>query len=270
MAKKSAKSLKERIDDLANAIGGSTKPAYPNIRSQLFEFSAAVEELENGANIREAEERVAALETALEELKDENAYLDVQLKEANYEIERFREEEKSREEEEADLPEVQFKILKRLPSENGGIAWKLSEISYVAKIPVDEAEIHINRLQNAGLIQKTWGHNESVWYRSIAGSELVLAKRLAGEEEERRPKRYKHADLRKDAQEALLLVARSEEGIEEFELTMRCGKDALYNLSFLCNAQLALSETGIGGLRAPRIFLLARKGAEYLAERGLL
>jgi hypothetical protein len=268
MAKKTRKSLKQRIDALANSIGEAPKPAYAEIRSQLFEFSAAAEELENGANIRNAEENMAALETEKSALQTEIANLKSHLQLAKAEIKRFREEEKRREAEQADLPDVQFSILRRLPSENSGIPWTLPEIAYMAEIPIDEAEIHIDRLERDRLIKRTWGHSAHVWYRTIAGNKFVLAKRLATDQKP--PKRRKHADLVKDAQEMLLLIARSEEGIKEFDLCERCGADAYLRLHGLHNEVFIYSNLGAGGVRAGRVLTLAGKGAEYLTERGLL
>jgi uncharacterized coiled-coil DUF342 family protein len=92
MVKKTKKSLKQRIDALANSIGGSPKPAYPDIRSQLFEFSAAADELENGANAREAEEKIAALETEKSALQAQINNLKTHLQAANAQIKRFRED----------------------------------------------------------------------------------------------------------------------------------------------------------------------------------
>jgi hypothetical protein len=269
MAKKSTKGLKERLDDLANAMGGSQKPSYTDVRSQLFEFSTVAKELENRESIRDAEAKLAALETEKSALQAAVRNLESHLQTAEAEIKRFREEKKQREADEADLPDVQFDILRRLPSENSGIPWTLPEISYMAGVPIDEAEIHIDRLERDRLITRTWGHSAHVWYRTIAGNKFVLAKRLATEEQKPQ-KRHKHADLVKDAQEMLLLIARSEEGIKEFELCSRCGAEAYMRLHALHNEVFVYSTMGPGGIHGGRILTLAAKGAEYLTERGLL
>ena len=226
--------------------------------------------MEQGQAIRKAEAKRASLESQNKAFKSEIGDLKRQLQLAKDEIKRLRAEKDESEKEEAELPEIQFQILKRLPSEHGGIAWTLGEIAYMARIPIDETEIHISRLSSFGLIQRTWSHSEHVWHRTIAGNEVVFAQRFAGQEEEAKPRRYKYADLRKDAQEMLLLIARSEEGIKEFELTARCAhSDAYLHLAALRNESLINSSSG-GGIYSDRKLILARKGAEYLEERGLI
>jgi chromosome segregation ATPase len=178
-----AKSLKKRIDELINALGSADKPTYPQIKSRLIRFSALAEQLEEGKAIRKLESKIATLETALEESNEKNLLLDVQIKEANYEIDRFRAEEEQREKKETELPDIQFEILERLPSQHGGLGLTVPQIwREINGFRLDEIEIHVDKLEKAGLI--SWhmeADGEKFWRRSMPGNELVVAKRLAGE-----------------------------------------------------------------------------------------
>src|SRR5205823_5216051 len=90
------------------------------------------------------------------------------------------------EERKRDIPPDQFEILRRLPSKHGGLGLTVPEIWREVKGRLDEIEIHVDKLEKAGLIE--WhmeADGEQFWRRTILGNELVVAKRLAGDEEER-------------------------------------------------------------------------------------
>jgi DNA-binding IscR family transcriptional regulator len=279
---KTPKSLKQRIDDLANAMGGSQKPAYADVRSQLFDFSAAAEELQNGASIREAEEKIARLEEANEALKAEkeefNAekeYLKVQLLEAKYEIDRFREEEKEREKKEQEIDPKQFQILQLLASESECKWLKIAEIARSMKFPIDEAEVYINGLENLGLVifhpHEPGGGG---WHRTAEGNKWVVAKRWGDEEEQ--PNANK--DLGETAQKVLILIAR-EDGLDETAISERIGirlSVIRRVLRLLREADMATDAeepgeafTSSEGPVGPTWRLLI-KGEDYLAERSSL
>jgi hypothetical protein len=263
------KSLKKRIDDLVDALGGAEKPTLADIRSELVVMGALAEEMEAGHTLAEKESAITALE-------QENENLKVELQTANTELDAFRAERKKQEEEERqkEMPEIQFQILKHLPSQHGGPWLKLIEIAYAAGIPVDETEIHLNRLQIAGLIT---GHYNAcdvfAWHRTIAGTELVLAKRLAKEDQES-PKAYKHDDLFPIQHDALLLIAKNQEGISESELLQRIddgtAAGAWMLLRTLRTRGFVTYGSAYGAPVAGRILILAPRGTEYLRERDLL
>jgi chromosome segregation ATPase len=149
------------------------------------------EALEDGQTTRKAEANIARLEAALEKSNAENGNLKVELQMANAEIKKFQAERKKQEESEREIPPIQFQILKRLPSEHGGKWLRIGEIARAVNIPPDEAEIHLDRFKKAALATERYNAFDAlVWHRTIAGNELVLAKRLAGEEEAGDPKPY--------------------------------------------------------------------------------
>ncbi len=268
------KSLKSRIEALINSLGGRDKPTLPKIRSELVSFALLAEALEDGQATREAKAKIAGLEAALEKSNAELGSLKVQLQAANAEIERFLADRKKQEEKEREIPPIQFQILSRLPSEHGGGNWlRIDEISRAVNILPDEAEIHIDRLEKAGLATRRYNAFDAlVWHRTIKGSELVVAKRLAGEEGAGDQKPYKYADLPKIQHEALLLMVGEDEGINEREIAKRLGKSLAltqHNLSLLRDADMATdgdeADYGTG-----RTWVILKKGNEYLAERNLL
>src|ERR1041385_8654010 len=194
------KSLKKRIDDLVDALGGAEKPTFLDIRNELFSIGTLVEALEDGQALAEKEAQITVLEAALEKSNLENAELHAELQTANTEVEAFRAEREKQEEEERqkDIPDIQFRILRRIPSEAEGNLPRIDEVSRALGIPVDETEIHVNRLEKLKLVARQYprryrSSDEMVWHRTIKGSELVLAKRLAGKEGETKPQR-KHAE----------------------------------------------------------------------------
>jgi DNA-binding transcriptional ArsR family regulator len=211
------KSLKKRIDDITNALGGTKKPTLVEIRSELFSIGTLVEALEEGQAMAEKEAQIAVLEAALEKSNLENAELQAELQTANTGLDAFRAERKKQEEKKRrqDIPEIQFKILRRLPTENVGGGWlSIFNVSRSLKIPPEEVEIHLNGLQNAGLVtrREDGGMGQPVWHRSIKGSQLVLARRLAGEEE---TPVTQYADLPAIEEAILALILREGDGIEE-------------------------------------------------------
>ena len=188
MAKK--KSLKERIDALVNALGAAEKPSSAQIRNELVALALDVEKLQDGQPLAE-KARISDLEAALEKSDVELGNLKVLLEEADGELETFRAGQKQQEEEKKwqELPAIQFEILQRLPTEHAGDGATLRGICGRSGIPPDEAEVHLDRLEKAGFAKRrsVYAHEAgyiTTWHRTIPGNELVLAKRMAGEEEE--------------------------------------------------------------------------------------
>ena len=99
------KSLKKRIDDLVDGLGGAEKPTFPEIRSELVALGAVAQELEDGQALSKKEAAIAALEA-------ENGNLKVELQTANAELEAFRAERKKQEyqNQQKEMPPVQFEI----------------------------------------------------------------------------------------------------------------------------------------------------------------
>jgi len=180
------KSLKKRIDDLVDALGRADKPSVADIRSELVSLGALVQELEDGQALSEKEDAITALELQNENLK-------VELQAANTELEAFRAEWKKQEDEKKreDIPDIQLQILRGLPTKRTGDGATLRGICRRTKIPPDEAEIHLNRLEKSGFAEQRYfatAGGDSAWYRTIRGNEFILAKRLAG----RRTSQAKH------------------------------------------------------------------------------
>ncbi len=259
------KSLKKRIDDLIDALGGAEKPTFAKIRSELVSIGTLVEALEDAQALAEKDARIADLEAEFENLK-------VTLQTANTELETFRAEREKQEEENRELPEIQLEILRRLPSKHGGIGLTVPQIWREVNGRLDEIEIHVDKLEKAGLI--AWhmeADGEKFWRRTMAGNELVVAKRLAGEEDK---KAHKHADLPKEQHEALLMIGSDPEGANENSISAKVGASILLtqrNLRKLREAGMATDgdepqETyGTG-----QMWWLLERGEEYLAERDLL
>jgi hypothetical protein len=162
------KSLKKRIDDLVDALGGAQKPTLAEIRSELVSIGTIAQELEDGQALSEKEAAISTLEA-------ENENLKVELQTANAELETFRAERRKQEgqNQQKEIPAGQFEILNRLSHESG-YGDTLNDIAAVAKITVDEAEIHMDRLRKAGFAKRkyTWA-GDWLWRRTMAGNEYV-------------------------------------------------------------------------------------------------
>lgn len=268
-----AKSIKSRIDELVSKLGELPPPSSGFIKGKLVTIGNMVEALEEGAVVRDAESKIAVLEEELGNLK-------VELSALQTELEAFRAERKKQEEEKKrqEMPEIQFKILQGLPTEHVGDGATLKGISQRSNIPPDESAVHLNRLVKVGFAQHRThrlGAGDIVaWYRTIKGDELVLAKRLAGEEEPEE-KRRKHADLSKPEEIALLMTARDNgEGATEPEIAQQLGTGVLS--ARLVLKVLRKKEMATDGdepqqtYGAGTVWWLLDNGAEYLAERDLL
>ena len=271
-----SKSLKKRIDDLIHALGGATKPSYIEIRNELAVLSPMAEALEDGQATREKDARIADLEAELGSLKSELGNLNVLLQTANSEIAKFRADQKKRDEQERDIPPIQFEILERLPSEHGGEWLAIDLIALVFNIPVDETEIHLDRLEKAGFaVRRQYLSGQVVWHRSMKGNELVLAKRLAGKDtEEQKPKRKPHPDLSHAEQIILLIVAKTK-GLTADEIFERYTKAIPIKgrpIATLGMIQLLLIKLRGKNMAsdADGMWVILSEGREYLVERNIL
>lgn len=269
------KSLKKRIDALVDALGGTEKPTPLEIRNELVPIGIEVEALEDGQALAEKEATIAALEA-------ENENLKVELQTANTELEAFRVQRREQKEAERkqDIPDVQFQILKFLPSEHDkGNRPGIEEIARAAQMPVYEAGIHLKRLEKAERI--TWGENRFgmvEYHRTIEGDELVLARRLAGDSEAEkqnpRPKPLKYPYLSLEEALALKFMAGNGatahsimKGLQIFwEISLQKVELILLNLAEKKFAAIE-NEMTYG---APVNWILLKKGMEYLDERGEL
>lgn len=265
MAKR--KSLKERIDALFNALGAAEKPTIEQIRNELSSWSSLAETLENGQALEEKEARITDLETELGRLQ-------VELQTTNTALETFQVERKKQKEDEQDIPDIQYRILRELPSEHGGDGLTMNSIRSCIAIPLDETEIHVDRLQQAKLI--VWEedrYGQCVWRRTKAGNEFVVAKRLAGDEPQARKR---HHDLSVSEALTLLSISKSQ-GVSAEELQKQL-KGELPTITVMMVELLLIKlrekEMATDGdepdYGAPRLWVILRAGAEYLAERGLL
>lgn len=261
------KSLKKRIDDLVDALGGAEKPTLAQIRSDLVSIGTLVQELEDGQALAEKETTIAAL-------KQENENLSVELQVANTELGTFRADREKQKEEERkkEIPIQQFDILRRLPSKHGGKGLTMLQLWREVKLRLDETEVHVDKLEKAGLIE--WWHDtddEKFWRRTLLGSELVIAKRLAGENEDE--ERYKHADLPKTEDSILDILAIPGPGFRAGAIAS--GLDAFFDTK-VTEAKTAylLGEMKKRGFveedTIEGIWFLGDRGTEYLAERDRL
>lgn len=227
MAKKKNQSLTERIAALINRVGEKPEPTFGDIKSELVECLGLAETMQDGAAVSEAESQIAVLKEALaqaeaareqadeflEQSDAENNDLRAALKAVNVEIETFRTERKKQEEEKKreEMPDIQFEILQRLPTEHIGDGATLQGVARRAHLPPDEAAVHLNRLVKAGFAQQRRHDLGSglimAWHRTIAGDELVLAKRLAGDEEAGEQEAQEAPELTRSEQLVLLAVA---------------------------------------------------------------
>jgi hypothetical protein len=213
MAKKKNQSLTERIAALINRVGEKPEPTFGDIKSELVECLGLAETLEEGAVIRDAEAKISALETVLEESNTELGKLKIETEALKSELQTFRAERQKQEEEKKreEMPDIQFEILQRLPTEHAGDGATLRGICGRNGIPPDEAEVHLDRLEKAGFTKRrsVYAHAAgyiTTWYRTIPGNELVLANRLAGEEEAEQDDE-EHPELTQMEQLVLLAVA---------------------------------------------------------------
>jgi hypothetical protein len=259
-----AKSIKSRIDELVSRLGELPPPSPAFIKGKLVTIGNFVEALEEGAVVRDAEARAAMLE-------EENSNLKVELQALTTEVEGFRAEQKQREEKETKIDPVQLKILQRLGSPASCEWLRIDEISCALKIPIDETEIYVDGLDELGLVffhpHEPGGGG---WLRTAEGNKLVVAKRWAGETEEKKP--YKHADLPPKQHEALVLIGGAERGMNEREIAATMRKSlagTMLILTYLRDARMAddgeEADYGTG-----RVWVALTKGQEYLDERGLL
>ena len=88
------------------------------------------------------------------------------------------------EEQNREIPQIQFEILQRLPLVNEA-GHRLGSIAGDADIPLDEAEVHLDALCKAKLAKKNsnWPRvHAATWQRTMAGNRYVVAKRLTGQE----------------------------------------------------------------------------------------
>lgn len=278
MAKK--KSPKERIDALINALGAAEKPSSAQIRNELVALALDAENLEDGQALAEKDARISDLETALERSDVQLGNLKVLLEEAGEELKTFRAEQKQREEKEQDPPEIQVQILRRLPSEYGRDGATLDDIARDAGIPSEEAEVHLDRLEKAGRVKRTYSRRgrQYVWHRAIRGSELIVAKGLAGNLEEGRED-YKHPDRPRIQHAILVMLAGAKDGLSESEITKRLREKLTviqYHLTELQEADMASdgSEEFVAMAAFSEIddvpvtkWELRQKGREYVVER---
>jgi DNA-binding MarR family transcriptional regulator len=276
-----AKSLKKWIDELIDALGVAEKPTYPQIRSRLVKFSALAEQLEQGKAVRKAESKVAALEKQNLRIKSENENLKSKLQAANAEIDRFREEEKKREEENRDLPDVQFKILKLLPSESEGLA-KAVDIAENLKIEIGDVDAHLSRLSGLGYAARSHSPVYGLlWHRTNKGNEHVMAKRLAGEDTDNRKRNY--PNLPEMEEMVLVAVAKGpKDGITVATIVTVLNKamptlgkpfvtEGLVTLLLIKLREKNMATDGdASDYGTPRKWYMLRDGMEYLAERGWL
>jgi hypothetical protein len=277
MAKKKKQSLTERIGALISRVGEKPEPTFGYIKGELVDCRSLAQSLEDGAAIRETEAKLEAAQTALEQANTQNAKIESELKTANAEINQFRAERKKRKEErkrQEEMPDIQFKILKLLPSQHGGNWLGFNEISCAVGIPVDEAEIHLNRLEEAKpkLVERRYNaYDAVVWHRTIAGTELVLAHRLAGQEQA--PQR-KFPDLPTIEEDVLVMMIGQSEETVEAEICYRLHRP----LEIVKSILSALKDKGFVTYDAEqptyglsgRFWFITNLGREYLVERDKL
>jgi DNA-binding MarR family transcriptional regulator len=264
------KTLTERLEAIINSLGATTLPELPRIKGQLIKLLRSVKLLEGGHATRKKEAKIAAL-------KAENENLKVQLQAVQAQIEQYQSEQAEQDESERAIPLEQFDILRRLPSKHGGEGLTIPQIRREIGRRLDETEIRVDKLEKSGLIESHFADGEQFWRRTMLGNELVVAKRLAGEEEEgegQQPR--KHPDLSQMEHFVLLALAKGIRAPGEIEKYITkalptVGKPItsaamiVLVLIVLKGKEMVIDEATVGG---PSRWRLLRSGEEYLAQRG--
>jgi predicted transcriptional regulator len=186
MAKKTKQSLAQRIKSLINRVGAEPQPTLGLIKSELMGCLGLAQTLENSEVISELEDEVTVLETALKKSNLENSNLQTELQSLKTEVDTFRAERRKQEDENRrqDIDDIQFQILEQLGSPTTCDWLKLGEIARAVNIPVDEAEVYMDGLNDLGLVfYHPHEPGGGGWLRTAKGNKLVVAKRWAGEGE---------------------------------------------------------------------------------------
>ena len=162
-----------------------TDAAKPKTRDQVAFIRLQVSKLE--ANYTSLQESHANLEEEHMKLQKGHSELATPLSDQANAQKREKQKKKRK------IPPIQFEILNRLPSESEGNWPRIDEIARAVGIPVDETEIHFDRLEEDGLIERRYNAFDAfIWHRTKRGNRLVLAMRFAGEEQ---PSPRKYPDL---------------------------------------------------------------------------
>ena len=153
----------------------------------------------------------------------------------------------------------------------------------VGGILADEASIHLDRLEKAKLVERGFDElfQATVWHRTIAGDELVVARRLAGEEEPAQQKAREHPKLSQMERIVLLAVAK-QEGMTAPEIVEQVNKSVptigkpIANLPLVLLLLIKLREKNLAtdgdepDWGTGRRWVALPDGIELLAERNLL
>lgn len=267
------KRLTKAIEELVNAIDGNPLAEARTLKNPVMAILPLAQALEDGSAISEAESNNAIL-------KQENQKLSLELQELKTELKALREEQRKRDEKDRDLPDDLFKILKTLPSRSEGwtdVAQLRGDLEVVEamKIEMGDLDVYLSKLGELTYATNTCNAaGVPMWQQTINGSKYVMAKRLAGEEEER--KAYKHHDLPQLQHEILLIILRwpNEMGPYESQIANAIKKSlekTKFELRILRKAGMATdgdepqATYGFG-----QEWWLLEKAHEYFDERGLL
>jgi hypothetical protein len=258
------RTLTERLEAIINS------PEATPLKGRLIKLLRSVKLLESGHAARKKEAKIAALKAQNEDLR-------IRLQAVQAQIDQYRAEQAQQDEKKQGIDPTQFTILQRLASESECHWLKIDEIARAVKIPVDEAEIYVNGLKKLGLASfHPHEPGGGGWHRTAEGNTLVVAKRWAGEEEEPKEKKRKHADLSKPQEIALLMTARHNgDGATEPEIAQQLGISVLAArlvLKVLREKEMATdgdepqADYGTGEIW----WWILKDGMEYLSERGKL
>ena len=167
------KTIQEHIDDLDRMV--DTGAGKPDTRNQIAFIAREVAVIE--AQLATLQQSHAELKDEHTKLQEAHAKLDTPLSDQANVKEREKQKKKRK------IPPIQFEILNRLPSESEGNWPRIDEIARAVGIPVDETEIHFDRLEEDGFIERRYNDSDAlIWHRTKRGNRFVFAMRKAGEE----------------------------------------------------------------------------------------
>jgi hypothetical protein len=297
-------SLSSRIEDLIALCASDDAPNPGKIVLLLKEILPDLEAFESDLNIPNLQTENAALKASLETIKSDSEtqisslekelesakadcasqinVLRTELDVAKQDAEKLRTQLEKREyNEKTDLPEIQFTILELLQPEEldrKPIAQICAGIKCFLDDPAlqrDEIFLHLTRLKELGLADQWFdGFGREVWYRTKAGNTLAIAKRTADKIKDTPARKFQ---LTINQEIILCTLVGKENGLNETLIHRQLNSANPSAKVSLPKLKLMLETLKEGGFvvdlndptfGAGQNWLLDKKGAEYLDERG--
>ena len=166
------KSLTKAIESLVDSLDALPAEFRQKFKQETMTVLTLAKALEDGSAVSEAEAKITSLEQQI-------ANLEIQLKESNAEAERFREEQRKRDDKNRDLPQEQWDLLRILEPQNLGSIY-LPDILQSVSFPDDEVAWHLEQLRGLQLADFTHSaSHQQKWFRTHEGNKRVIARRRA-------------------------------------------------------------------------------------------